>query len=1142
MAGFAPLRLLGTRRFAPLFWTQAFGGFNDSLFKQAMALMLAFRAGSASTLGPAALTALAGATFVAPFIVLSALAGDLADTMDKGTLARRLKLAELGLMALAALALFVGNVVGLFAVLLLLGCQAALFGPVKYSLLPAHLAEGELVEGNALIEGATFVAILLGSILGGSLIGSARGAAFVSGAILAVAVGGVAASRLIPPAPPVARAAASNARRPGTLAILREVRANRPAWLSILGISWFWALGATLLSFTPPLARDLLGGDEATASLLLGLFSVGIAVGSLLCARVLKGEISARPVPFAALAVSGLLVVFAIAAAALPAPAALGRPVLAVLASPGALTVSAVLFLLAVAAGFYAVPLFAILQHAAPDDAKARAIGANNVVNSLFMVAAALALAVLSSGLGLGLPALALALAGLNLVAAVISVRLLSREVLKAVVRALLTLVYGVEVRGAAEFDRAGPRRIVVANHQSFVDGLVVAAFLPGDPVFAIDTLIASKWWSRPLLSLVDFATVDPSNPMSLKFLTREVERGRTLVIFPEGRLTVTGALMKVYDGPGLIADRTGADVIPVRLDGLQHTPFTRLAGRAARRLRPKVRMTVLPPRQLAVDPAIQGRDRRKAAEQVLYDLMSDMMFRTSPIERTLFGALADAAALNGRRYVIAEDIGFAPLSYGRLMAGAFALGAKLDGLAPAAEPVGVLLPNSVGALVTFFALQARGRVPAMLNLSAGAGGMASACRVAGVSTVLSSRRFVERAKLDDTVAQLGRTVRIVYLEDLRDRIGRRDKLAALARSFVPNRAAARRDPSDPAVVLFTSGSEGTPKGVVLTHRNLHANRFQVNARIAFNTSDIAFNALPMFHSFGLTVGTLLPVLAGIRTFLYPSPLHYRVVPELVYQTNATILFGTDTFLRGYAKAAHPYDFQSVRIVGAGAERVGEDTRRVWMDRFGLRILEGYGATETAPVIAFNSPMHARNGTVGRLMPGMELRLDPVEGIAEGGRLVVRGPNVMAGYLRDTAPGVLEPVGDGWYDTGDIVTVDADGFIAIRGRAKRFAKIAGEMVSLGAVEELATRASPGFRHAALARPDPRKGEAVVLVSEDPGLTRDRLQAAAAEAGLPEILLPREVFSGRPVPALGTGKTDYVALAASLADKDRRAAA
>jgi acyl-[acyl-carrier-protein]-phospholipid O-acyltransferase/long-chain-fatty-acid--[acyl-carrier-protein] ligase len=564
---------------------------------------------------------------------------------------------------------------------------------------------------------------------------------------------------------------------------------------------------------------------------------------------------------------------------------------------------------------------------------------------------------------------------------------------------------------------------------------------------------------------------------------------------------------------------------------------FTRLKGRLARRLAPKVTLTALPPRPLDLDPQLRGRARRRAAGTRLYDTMSDMIFQTTDIDQTLFRSLIDAVRLNGRDRAIVEDIDFTPLTYGRLLIGSFVLGRKLKTITDASEPVGILLPNSTGAAATFFALQAAGRVPAMLNPSAGARGMLAACRAARVTTVLCARRFVQRAKLEPVLAELERELRVIYLDDLRAEIGRLDKLRGLLASRLPNLFYRDGNPNSPAVILFTSGSEGAPKAVVLSHRNIQANRHQVAARIAFNTKDIVFNPLPMFHSFGLTVGTLLPILAGIRTFLYPSPLHYRVIPELVYQTNATVFFGTDTFLRGYAKVANPYDFRSVRIVGAGAERVADETRRIWNDRFGLRILEGYGATETSPVIAFNTPIQSRAGTVGRLMPGIQHRLEPVPGIESGGRLLVKGPNIMLGYMRDTAPGQLEPLADGWYDTGDIVAIDEDGFVRIQGRAKRFAKIAGEMVSLGAVEEFAATLSPGHRHAAISRPDPRKGEQIILLSEDSALTRERYREAARAAGIPEIMQARDIVTVQSLPVLGTGKTDYPALERLLAAEE-----
>ena len=371
----------------------------------------------------------------------------------------------------------------------------------------------------------------------------------------------------------------------------------------------------------------------------------------------------------------------------------------------------------------------------------------------------------------------------------------------------------------------------------------------------------------------------------------------------------------------------------------------------------------------------------------------------------------------------------------------------------------------------------------------------------------------------------------MTYLEDLRAGLSPLDKLTGLIGGTLPQLTywltCRRRDPQGPAVVLFTSGTEGAPKGVVLSHFNIQSNRYQVASRIDFGPTDIVFNALPLFHSFGLSTGTLLPVLFGLKVFLYPSPLHYRIVPEMVYGTNATILFGTDTFLAGYARFAHPYDFYSVRIICTGAERLKDETRRVYSERFGVRLMEGYGATETGPVLAMNSPMQCRPGTVGRLMPGIASRLEPVPGIDTGGRLVVSGPNVMSGYLKADRPGELQPPEGGWYDTGDIVSIDDDGFVTIQGRVKRFAKIGGEMISLAAVETWVARLWPDEAHAVTNLPDPKKGEQLVLVTAHQGARREDLTAFARTQGIAELAVPRAICVVPEVPVLGTGKLDYV---------------
>jgi acyl-[acyl-carrier-protein]-phospholipid O-acyltransferase/long-chain-fatty-acid--[acyl-carrier-protein] ligase len=425
------------------------------------------------------------------------------------------------------------------------------------------------------------------------------------------------------------------------------------------------------------------------------------------------------------------------------------------------------------------------------------------------------------------------------------------------------------------------------------------------------------------------------------------------------------------------------------------------------------------------------------------------------------------------------------------------------------------------------------GRVPAMINFTSGVMNIRNACKAANVRHILTSRAFVEKARLDKIVDGLKADVGIVYLEDVRSKITLGDKLRGL---FAAGHPLVPRKADDPAAILFTSGSEGVPKGVVLSHRNILANTAQVEARIDFGRTDKVLNVLPMFHSFGLTAGFVLPLVSGVRIILYPSPLHYRIVPEIVYGNNATVMFGTDTFLAGYARSANAYDFRSLRFIVAGAEPVKETTRRTYMEKFGLRILEGYGVTETAPVLAVNTPMFNRFGTVGRLMPGMEARLEPVPGVIDGGRLHVRGPNVMLGYVRTENPGVLEPPPGGWHDTGDIVAIDGDGFIAIKGRAKRFAKIGGEMISLAAVEALAADLWPNAVSAAATVPDARKGERLVLATTRTDAKRADLQAFARARGASEMMVPADVVIFDKLPLLGTGKIDNMALTSLVRER------
>lgn len=497
--------------------------------------------------------------------------------------------------------------------------------------------------------------------------------------------------------------------------------------------------------------------------------------------------------------------------------------------------------------------------------------------------------------------------------------------------------------------------------------------------------------------------------------------------------------------------------------------------------------------------------------------------------DETLFDALIDARARYGDKEIL-EDQDRHPLTYTGLIRAAFVLGRKIARLTKPGERVGVLLPSSAGVVVTFFALHAFGRVPVMLNFTSGEANLKAALKTAGVSKILSAKRFITQAKLDNLMAALGEVSEVVWLDDIRKTIGLTDKLYGLSAGLAPRRFRVKTDPDAAGVVLFTSGSFGAPKGVVLSQKNLVANARQVAAHIDLDPDWVMFNPLPTFHCFGLTGGVLLPLLQGLKAFEYPSPLHAKQITDLLPQVKASILFATDTFLNQYARVAEPGDFATLQFAVAGAEKVRDETRQMFNTKFGgVELLEGYGATEAAPVVAVNHPDRNRPGTVGQILPGMEYRIEPVEGIEVGGRLFLRGPNVMEGYIAADKPDHLEPLPDGWHDTGDIVDIDAEGYITILGRAKRFAKIGGEMVSLTAVEDMAGAVWPSGHHAVVSVPDNKKGERLVLVTDQQDAEAARLSEWARQNGAPELAVPRRIIRIDTIPVLGTGKTDYVAI-------------
>lgn len=1108
-----------SRSFFPLWASAMLGAMNDNLLRAAFVVLAALML----PLDQAANAALAATgLLMLPFFLFSGWSGSVSDRFDKTVLLRIAKGTEIALTAIACLFFLSGlSVWWALGIVFLMGVQSTFFGPIKQGWLPERLNETDLVKANALMDGGTQMAIVTGTVAGGFLVALA-GPLAAGIASLGLALLGFGVSLAAKPGPQNDTIAVPRNIFANNISLVRELL-SKPALRSVsLLQTWFWGAGAVSLSLLPVLLRDVLNADGQATTLIMGLFSAGVALGAFFIARTLNHSHSLWTVPVSAIGIAiSAITCFVSTLNLVP-----GGGLETLYTTGWGLAVAGSIIGLAAFGGAFVVPLHAAAQHRADPERRGRQLAGLNIVNSIAATGA--------TGLAMGMIALGISpmsalgvLAGAATLVAIATVLLMPKAFLQSLSRLILLPLLRVKITGAEHLATQGPV-VFAPNHTSLLDGPLMFGLIERDCALAINTTWAKGGLLGWLKKTIDIRAIDPQNPTSAKHLADHVKKDGAALMFPEGRISVTGGQMKLNPGVSWLVDVANAQVVTIHIDGLQRSKTAKDNTGWRRVWLPKVHIHVSAPQSLDLGET-KGKARREKGVTRLRGMMENARFESLNRFETLVDAIDNAKTIYGKDAVAYQDVENTTLTRGKLALGGAVMDHQISKRYAPGSTVGVLLPAAPGVSAVMLGFWRSGRIPAMLNPTVGATSLKGAMKAANTTEILSSKAFIEKGGFSDLAKDLmAEGFTFTWTEDIKANIGAIDKIRALLASPKAHKSVTGQTP---AAILFTSGTEGTPKGVVLTHANLMSNIAQIRARTDIGPKDVAISALPLFHSFGLTAGMILPLLAGIRTGLHPSPLHYKVIPHLAYTLQATLMFGTDTFLNGWARRADPEDFASLRAVVAGAEAVKDSTRKLWADRFGVRILEGYGATECSPVLSLCTPSEPVKGSVGRLLPGMSAKLVSIPGI-EGKRLVVKGPNVMAGYLHASNPGVIDAPENGWYDTGDAVVIDDQGYITIVGRVKRFAKVGGEMVPLGAIESLAAELWPGSPLGAISLPD-EKGEKVVLAVENPAATREAFLTFGKEKGIGAILMPAKVVAIDSLPMLASGKTDYPNLTKQL---------
>lgn len=1110
-----------SKSFAWLNATQLLGALNDNILKL---LIIFFLIGSRGRAHAGMITASVGAAFVLPFLLFSAPAGCLADRLAKSRLIVNVKFFEVAVTLLAVAAFAFRQEHLLYLVVFLMASHSAFFAPAKYSIVPELVRKEELSRVNGLMESCTFLAIIVGTGLASGLAQAAGGSFWIASLFcLAVACAGLACARMMGDSAP------GDAARPvallptGILHTVRGISRDRHLMLAIIGLAWFMFIGAFAQLNLIGYGMERLGLSEAQSGYLFLAAALGIGAGSLIAAKLSGRDVEFGIVPLGA---AGLTL----------------APVL-LHALPGSLTASLIVIVcFGISAGIFSLPLQTFIQLRADAAIRGEVLAASSFINWVGILAASGLTWLFSGPMGLSAAQGFSAVGALTLFLTLLSFRILPDFLLRFVALVTMRVFYRLRIKGLENLPVEGPA-LLIPNHVTWADALLLTATCQRRIRFVMERSIYNTPFLRGLFRLmgvIPVSSTDGKREM-LEFIKRAraaLDEGYMVCIFAEGALTRTGMLGEFRGGFERIVKDSGHPIIPVYIGGAWGSILSYAHGKLLSRLpalSPYPVTILFGDPMPATSPAVEV--RQKVAE-LSCDYFASRKEQRRPLPEYF---IRTARRYWGRRAI--ADTSGKNLSYGRTLTSAVALAGKLDGMIDDAQHVGLLLPPSAGGVLANLALSMLGRVTVNLNYTASEVSLSSAVAQCGIRTIVTSRAFLER------VPTLPRLDGMIFLEDIIPAISGREKLVALLKARLypaPLVCRAKGFHADrSATVIFSSGSTGEPKGVMLSHHNIMSNIEALRMVFKVDLNDNICSALPFFHSLGFTATLWFPLTSGFSSAYHTNPMEGEKIAQVVREHRSTLLLATPTFLLSYLRRAKREDFATLRLVITGAEKLKSKVADSFEEKFGIRPMEGYGATELSPVITLSLPdveidgvkQHgAKEGSVGHPIPGVAIRVvDPESGTVlkpgQAGMLQVRGPNVMLGYLgREELTG--EAVRDGWYVTGDLGIMDDDGFVRITDRISRFSKIGGEMVPHGAIEdELHARLGQSGVLAVTAVPDDKKGERLVVL-----YTRGATDATALSRHLSESELPNLWKPGRDgfievesLPILGTGKLDLKGL-------------